>query len=200
MLDVDLIKRHSQGVGHRRPRWWSTPGLTSSSRQIRSTLGRSRRVPRPSLVACGAGSGGRVRCWRCAVVRWAGSPALAVQAALAGQADGGQVGKPGCRSAPALPGRCRVLPAAGASSAAPAAGHCAPARAAAAGRRDRRSGRLRPGHPASGRVRVAGAACDDQVSWPTAAGAAPDLACVIADGYSVSPWIDGKEKVYGSIP
>jgi hypothetical protein len=41
---------------------------------------------------------------------------------------------------------------------------------------------------------------DDQISWATATRTAPDLACVIADGYSVSPWIDGKEKVYGSIP
>jgi hypothetical protein len=45
-----------------------------------------------------------------------------------------------------------------------------------------------------------GAACDDQISWPTATRTASDLACVIADGYSVSSWIDGKEKVYGSIP
>jgi len=29
---------------------------------------------------------------------------------------------------------------------------------------------------------------------------APDLACAAAVGYSVSAWIDGKEKVYGSIP
>jgi hypothetical protein len=41
---------------------------------------------------------------------------------------------------------------------------------------------------------------DEQISWPTAEPAAPDLACVIAVGYSVSVWIDGKEKVYGSIP
>ena len=55
--------------------------------------------------------------------------------------------------------------------------------------------------PADGRgVRAAGAVCDDQISWPTATRTAPDLGCVIADGYSVSPWIDGKEKVYGSIP
>jgi len=45
-----------------------------------------------------------------------------------------------------------------------------------------------------------GAACDDQISWPTATRTASDLTCVIADGYSVSSWIDGKEKVYGSIP
>jgi len=57
----------------------------------------------PGQVALGAeagsgglrgGSGGRMRCWRRAVVRWAGSPALAVRAALASQADGGQVSQP----------------------------------------------------------------------------------------------------------
>jgi hypothetical protein len=42
--------------------------------------------------------------------------------------------------------------------------------------------------------------CDEQISWPTAEHAAPDLACVIPVGYSVNRWIDGKEKVYGSIP
>jgi hypothetical protein len=42
--------------------------------------------------------------------------------------------------------------------------------------------------------------CDEQISWPTAERTAPDLACIIAAGYSVSAWIDGKEKVYGSIP
>ena len=42
--------------------------------------------------------------------------------------------------------------------------------------------------------------CDEQISWPTAERTAPDLACVAAVGYSVSAWIDGKEKVYGSIP
>ena len=41
---------------------------------------------------------------------------------------------------------------------------------------------------------------DDQISWPTAERTAPGLACVSAVGYSVSAWIDGKEKVYGSIP
>jgi hypothetical protein len=46
------------------------------------------------------------------------SPALSVRAALAGQADGGQVSQPGCRSAPALPG-CRILAAAEACSAVP---------------------------------------------------------------------------------
>jgi hypothetical protein len=42
--------------------------------------------------------------------------------------------------------------------------------------------------------------CDEQISWPTAEHTAPDLACIIPVGYSVSAWIDGKEKVYGSIP
>ena len=41
---------------------------------------------------------------------------------------------------------------------------------------------------------------DDQISWATAGRTAPDLACVIPVGYSVNPWIDGKEKVGGSIP
>ena len=41
---------------------------------------------------------------------------------------------------------------------------------------------------------------DEQISWATAERTAPDLACVIPVGYSVSVWIDGKEKVYGSIP
>jgi hypothetical protein len=41
---------------------------------------------------------------------------------------------------------------------------------------------------------------DDQISWATAEPAAPDLACVIPVGYSVNSWIDGKEKVGGSIP
>ena len=41
---------------------------------------------------------------------------------------------------------------------------------------------------------------DDQISWATAGRTAPDLACVIPVGYSVNAWIDGKEKVYGSIP
>jgi hypothetical protein len=41
---------------------------------------------------------------------------------------------------------------------------------------------------------------DEQISWATAERTAPDLACVIPVGYSVNPWIDGKEKVYGSIP
>jgi hypothetical protein len=42
--------------------------------------------------------------------------------------------------------------------------------------------------------------CDEQISWPTAERTASDLACAGAVGYSVNPWIDGKEKVYGSIP
>jgi hypothetical protein len=42
--------------------------------------------------------------------------------------------------------------------------------------------------------------CDEQISWPTAERIAPGLACVAAVGYSVIAWIDGKEKVYGSIP
>jgi hypothetical protein len=42
--------------------------------------------------------------------------------------------------------------------------------------------------------------CDEQISWATAERTAPDLACVIPVGYSVIAWIDGKEKVYGSIP
>ncbi len=29
---------------------------------------------------------------------------------------------------------------------------------------------------------------------------ATDLACVIADGYSVDPWIDGKKTVYTVMP
>jgi hypothetical protein len=41
---------------------------------------------------------------------------------------------------------------------------------------------------------------DEQISWATAEHTAPDLACVAAVGYSVNSWIDGKEKVYGSIP
>jgi hypothetical protein len=41
---------------------------------------------------------------------------------------------------------------------------------------------------------------DEQISWPTAERTAPDLAWVAAVGYSVSAWIDGKEKVYDSIP
>jgi hypothetical protein len=41
---------------------------------------------------------------------------------------------------------------------------------------------------------------DKQISWPTAERTAPGLACVAAVGYSVRAWIDGKEKVYGSIP
>ncbi len=40
----------------------------------------------------------------------------------------------------------------------------------------------------------------EQISWPTAERAAPDLACIAPVGYSVRAWIDGKEKVYGSIP
>jgi hypothetical protein len=41
---------------------------------------------------------------------------------------------------------------------------------------------------------------DEQISWPTAERTAPGLACVIPVGYSVNAGIDGKEKVYGSIP
>ena len=41
---------------------------------------------------------------------------------------------------------------------------------------------------------------DEQISWPIAERTAPDLACNPAVGYSVDAWIDGKEKVYGSIP
>ena len=41
---------------------------------------------------------------------------------------------------------------------------------------------------------------DEQISWPTVERTTPDLACVAPVGYSVSAWIDGKEKVYGSIP
>jgi hypothetical protein len=43
-------------------------------------------------------------------------------------------------------------------------------------------------------------AADDHISWPTATRSAPDLACDAAGGYSVGAVIDGKEKVYGSIP
>jgi hypothetical protein len=45
-----------------------------------------------------------------------------------------------------------------------------------------------------------GPGLDEQISWATAERIAPGLACVIPVGYSVSVWIDGKEKVYGSIP
>ncbi len=41
---------------------------------------------------------------------------------------------------------------------------------------------------------------DDQISWLTATRAGHSLARACADGYSVNPWIDGKEKVYRSIP
>jgi hypothetical protein len=41
---------------------------------------------------------------------------------------------------------------------------------------------------------------DEQISWATAERTTPDLACVIPVGYSVIARIDGKEKVYGSIP
>jgi hypothetical protein len=41
---------------------------------------------------------------------------------------------------------------------------------------------------------------DEQISWATAERTAPDLAWIIPVGYSVNAWIDGKEKVYGSIP
>ena len=44
------------------------------------------------------------------------------------------------------------------------------------------------------------APCDEQISWATAERTAPDLACVIPVGYGVIAWIDGKEKVGGSIP
>jgi hypothetical protein len=42
--------------------------------------------------------------------------------------------------------------------------------------------------------------CDEQISWATAERTAPDLARAVPVGYSVIAWIDGKEKVYGSIP
>jgi len=45
-----------------------------------------------------------------------------------------------------------------------------------------------------------GRAFDDHISWPTARLSHPDLACGRADGHSVRAGIDGKEKVYGSIP
>jgi hypothetical protein len=41
---------------------------------------------------------------------------------------------------------------------------------------------------------------DEQISWATAERTIPDLACDAGVGYSVIAWIDGKEKVYGSIP
>ena len=41
---------------------------------------------------------------------------------------------------------------------------------------------------------------DDHISWPTATRMVRDLACDRAGGYSVMACIDGKEKVYGSIP
>jgi len=47
---------------------------------------------------------------------------------------------------------------------------------------------------------AAGLVFDDQISWPTAMHSAPDLAWDNSDGYSVNRRIDGKEKVYGSIP
>jgi hypothetical protein len=49
-------------------------------------------------------------------------------------------------------------------------------------------------------VMSAKSAFDDQTSWPTATRGAPDLAWDGADGYTVNRRIDGKEKVYGSIP
>ncbi len=168
--------------------------------QIRSTPGRSRGVPRPSLVAPGAGLAG-VRCWRCAVVRWAAFP---------GAGHAGCAGRPGCggQVGQAAAARVRLPCLAGAGSwqrLAPSVRRPRrprPLRSGLGGgwRRDRRSGRLQPVRSPCGRgVRATGAACDDQMSWPTATRTAPDLACVIADGHSVRPWIDGKEKVYGSI-
>jgi len=44
------------------------------------------------------------------------------------------------------------------------------------------------------------AALDDRISWPTATRNSCDLACGAAGSYSVGAVIDGKEKVYGSIP
>jgi hypothetical protein len=41
---------------------------------------------------------------------------------------------------------------------------------------------------------------DDHISWPTATRSGRDLAWDAAGGYSVGAVIDGKEKVYGSIP
>jgi len=43
-------------------------------------------------------------------------------------------------------------------------------------------------------------AADDHISWPTVTLRARDLAWDAAGSYSVSVRIDGKEKVYGSIP
>jgi len=69
-----------------------------------------------------------------------------------------------------------------------------------------------PGRAAAGRLgceqigvavvplAAAGPVFDDHISWPTATQSVPDLAWDVADGYTVNPWIDGKEKVYGSIP
>jgi len=48
------------------------------------------------------------------------------------------------------------------------------------------------GPPSAGRVRW-----PDKLAYSSAGD--PDLAWVIAGGYSVSPWIHGKEKVGGSI-
>ena len=46
----------------------------------------------------------------------------------------------------------------------------------------------------------AGPSVDDHISWPRATRSAPDLGCDGAGDYSVTACIDGKEKVYGSIP
>jgi hypothetical protein len=54
--------------------------------------------------------------------------------------------------------------------------------------------------PASADVSLRGPDFDDQISWPTAVRTAPDLALDDAGCYTVIAWIDGKEKVYGSIP
>ena len=40
---------------------------------------------------------------------------------------------------------------------------------------------------------------DDQITWPTAMPAATDLACVVADGYSVNRRIAPKQWVQGLI-
>jgi len=66
-------------------------------------------------------------------------------------------------------------------------------------RRRHRLGCEETGGGAGGLV-AAGLVFDDQISWPTAMHSAPDLAWDNSDGYSVNRRIDGKEKVYGSIP
>jgi hypothetical protein len=57
-----------------------------------------------------------------------------------------------------------------------------------------------PGISVRSRTAPSGPRLDDHISWPTATRSARDLACDAAGGYSVGAAMDGKEKVYGSIP